>query len=165
MLGSSDTVLDRYPLRSPDRTMDEYSFIDPADLVIVNIGAVDYADSDAPADNAEAFMQKYRTLLNLIREKNGITCRILCLYASEGGYGAEIQAACSSMGGSDEGIYTLEISVEYWEDGVLSGAEMEPQEEAVRTLLDTIFEDMEAVYALSFEQSGNGMELDYKDFY
>jgi len=165
LLRNSNTVLDRYRLRSPDRAEEEYGFEETADLVIVNIGALDYAASDTPAEQADAFAQKYRALLNLIREKNGITCRILCLYASEGCYGAEIQAACAAMGGTNEGIYTLEIPAECWEDGVLSAVELEPQQEAIKALIDGIMEEIEAGYELTVEQSGSGMELDYSDFY
>ncbi|MBE6546515.1 MAG: hypothetical protein E7668_03625 [Ruminococcaceae bacterium] len=162
LLGTADTVIDRYPLRSPDRSASEqYDFSDPANLVIVNIGAVDYAASETPADNADAFAEKYRGLLNLIRAKNGMNCRILCLYSAGEGYGEQIQSVCDSM---PNGIYSMAIPADYLADGVLSAAELEPQKEALKALIDTIIEDINTVRELKAEQSGSGIEINYSEF-
>ena len=162
LFASDKTVLDRYKLRSSERSADIYDFADPADLVVVNIGAVDYAFSP---DRSAAFEKNYRALLNLIREKNGANCRILCLYSSEGGYGAEIQAVCTSMGGIGEGIYTQAIPADYLSDGVLTSAELAPQKDALKTLIESILKNINEGFKLVYEETGKGMEIDYRDFF
>ncbi len=159
LLGANNTVIDRYPLRSPDRSATEqYDFSDPADIVIVNIGAADYAVS---ANSADAFAGKYCELLNLIRAKNGMNCRILCLYSAGEGYGEQIQSVCASMA---NGVYTMAIPADYLADGVLSAAELEPQKEALKSLIDGIIEDINTVRELKAEQSGSGIEINYSEF-
>jgi len=162
LLGNTNTVLARYSLRSPNRGTDAYDFASSADLVIVNIGAVDYAASHTPADNANAFGQKYLSLLNLIRTKNGIGCRVLCLYPEGVGYGEQILAACNSLG---DGVYAMEIPDDYLADGVLTAVEMESQKQEFQTMIDEILEDINTVSSMTFEQSGIGITLKYRDFF
>lgn len=162
LLVGEKSVLDRYKLRSPDRSAEAYDFAAPADLVIVNVGTVDYA---AAPDKSNYFEKNYRSLLNLIREKNGADCRILCLYPSEMGYGAEIRSACDSLGGSGEGLYSQAIPAAYLADGVLSAAELAPMTDALEELINRIIKDKEQGSGLVYEESGKGMQIDYRDYF
>ena len=83
----------------------KYGFTRKADVVIVNIGTNDYAA------NADTFKTNFRTLLDMIQEKNGADCKILVVYnVLNDAQHAQMLAVCEEMGGADNGVYTLKLN-------------------------------------------------------
>ena len=90
-----------------DNMNEQYAFARKANLVVVNVGTVDFS-RDVGED---AFKAAYLELIEMIREKNGAVCNILCLYnAVNDTYKNAILAACEEFGGEAEGVYTFELA-------------------------------------------------------
>ena len=101
---SADAIA-QYELSSPRRDGEaKYDFARKADVVVIDLGAVDASNTSI---TAEAFSEKYVELLRTVRQKNGETCKIVCIYdSSMGEFEAVIQNACrNEMGGQTEGVY------------------------------------------------------------
>lgn len=108
LLAGERKVTENYGKTSPTRDATEsYDFGREADMVVVNIGAVDIAGDIS----AEDFASAYNDLLVNIRRKNGADCRIYCLYGVGGDkYNDAIKQSCQALGGNTAGYYTLDIT-------------------------------------------------------
>lgn len=108
LLAGERKVIDNYGKTSPTRDATaSYDFGRKADMVVVNIGAVDI-EGDV---SAEDFASAYNDLLVSIRRENGADCKIYCLYGVGGDkYNDAIKQSCQSLGGDTAGYYTLDIT-------------------------------------------------------
>ena len=86
------------------------NFVADADVVVVNIGAVDYAlaaEADSVAASEAAFAKAYKDLLVKVRAYNA-DAKILCVYgALNDGYSTQIEAVVAELGA---GYYTLALN-------------------------------------------------------
>ena len=90
-----------------DGSMD-YGFQRPADIVVINLGSVDFAGKDEKGLTGEAFQEAYINLIRAIYRKNGEKCKIYCLYNTvNDNFENEILKACELLGGEDAGLFTL----------------------------------------------------------
>ncbi|MBE6547233.1 MAG: hypothetical protein E7668_07370 [Ruminococcaceae bacterium] len=141
-----------YELASPERDADaKYGFTRKADMVVVDLGSVDAADT---ALDANAFAEKYEELLTAIRAKNGEDCKLVCLYtASMGDLSKTVQSVCrQEMGGQQDGVYLCLRNAE--------GAEFVDDLKAVAdaALAGTITER-----ELGTAENGEGMKVNLKE--
>jgi lysophospholipase L1-like esterase len=84
-----------------------YDFARKADVVVINIGTNDYWASDVSEDEFEA---AYLAFLKTVKEKNGDTCKILCLYNTMNDtYYNAIFNAVDAIGGEAEGVYVYKL--------------------------------------------------------
>lgn len=96
------------PLRD-DRNQSD--FARKADLVVINVGTNDYAHREEIGQAAESYRQVYLEFLQIVREKNGPDCKILCLYNTMNDtFAVSIIAACRDMGGEAAGVFTYEMA-------------------------------------------------------
>ena len=87
-----------------------YSFDRKPDLVVINIGTNDVYCKDEEQITEEAFRTAYRDFLNLVREKNGEDCKILCLYnAMNDTYQDVIHSIAEELGGEASGIWEYQL--------------------------------------------------------
>lgn len=103
-------VADAYLLTSP-RASAKYKFVREADVVVLNVGTMDFAaDALTDDDYAEAFQAAYLELLNTVRANNNKQTKILCVYgAINDNYATAITAAVTAFGGEAKGVYTLKL--------------------------------------------------------
>ena len=79
----------------------QYGFERKADIVVINIGTNDYIKKVGEAE----FKAAYLNILRTVREKNGDSCKILCLYnAMNDTYAGAILSAVEDFGGAIEGV-------------------------------------------------------------
>ena len=121
-------VSDAYPYASVKRDAKTlYDFENKADVTVVHVGS--------EGKNADEFSASYRSLLEMIREKNGKACRIVCVYNSSDSVAASsITAICGELGGEAAGIYAIAVSVK--DGGAMSAQEQKALADAISATLD-----------------------------
>lgn len=98
------------------RSDDEYTFGRAPDLLIIHLGANDSTNDKTSKD---AFIEKGKALINLIREGyNKSDMPVIWCYDPDEGVPAYIQEILNSFGGEEKGFYLLELewhsTDEYW---------------------------------------------------
>ena len=153
-----------YLMSSPLRDSSvQYDFERKADVVVINIGTNDYSKRGTNGIDAESFATAYKSFINVIREKNGANCKIVCLYNTMNDtFAKSIVAACYELGGISAGIYTFEM------DRAASG---HPTIAENRDYTDALEEFMKDVIAgnienpfLDSEETGDGMSAGVSQF-
>lgn len=77
-----------------------------ADIIVVNVGAEDFAKTGDDAVTAEAFASAYKSFLKDIRTKNGATCKIVCVVTSANAeLRTAVESVCTELGGDGAGYY------------------------------------------------------------
>ena len=158
-------MINGYLMASPLRNVTAmYGFERKADVVVVNIGTNDY--SHRSSITAEEFAEAYKQLIEIIKEKNGADCKIVCLYGAMNDTFAEsIISVCYKLGGNANGIYTFNM------DRAASGhptiEENAEYTKALKTLLLDVMDGkiLETKNELDTEASGDGMSVDISQFY
>ena len=158
-------MINGYLMASPLRNVTAmYGFERKADVVVVNIGTNDY--SHRSSITAEEFAEAYKQLIEIIKEKNGADCKIVCLYGAMNDTFAEsIISVCYKLGGNANGIYTFNM------DRAASGhptiEENAEYTKALKTLLLDVIDGkiLETKNELDTEASGDGMSVDISQFY
>ncbi|MBE6546675.1 MAG: hypothetical protein E7668_04460 [Ruminococcaceae bacterium] len=154
-----------YAKASPVRDAEaEYGFARKADVVVVDLGAVDAALS-ATDDTVtpEAFAERYEALLTAIRAKNGEDCKIVCVYTSAmGDFGTAVLNACRvEMGGQQEGFYSCQMAM--GEDKALDAVEREAFLTLLETVTETALEGTITERELETGENGDGLKVDFKE--
>lgn len=156
-------VADAYLLTSP-RASAKYKFVREADVVVLNVGTMDYAADVLATDDdyAEAFQAAYLELLNTVRANNNKQTKILCVYgAINDNYAAAITAAVTAFGGEAKGVYTLKLTATTAtaEEGIAfpTAAEQAAYAEAIAAKI-TAIKDVKIQYPIV---EGAGVVLDW----
>jgi len=149
------------PIRDANAT---YDFARKADMVVVDLGAVDAALS--ATDNTvtpAAFADKYEALLNTIRQKNGEDCKIVCVYTTEmGEFGMAVRNICrTEMGGQQNGIYLCQRTV--GGNGILSIPNSAIFANALRNIAETAIAGMITDRELATGENGEGFKVSFKN--
>lgn len=88
----------------------QYNFARKADIVVINIGTNDCYQKVGEAE----FKTAYLSFLKTVREKNGDSCKILCLYnAMNDTYSNAILAAVEEFGGEFNGVSVYKLDRAY----------------------------------------------------
>ena len=88
----------------------KYDFARQADMVVINIGTNDFYQKDDLGIDADDFKAAYKVFLEMVKEKNGDDCKILCVYGCmNDNFGETIKALCKEMGGADAGYYCQKL--------------------------------------------------------
>ena len=152
---SSDAIA-QYELSSPKRDSEaKHDFARKADVVVIDLGAMDAADTSI---TSEAFSEKYVELLRTIRQKNGETCKIVCLYdSSMGEFETVIQNACrNEMGGQTEGFYLCKRNAGSTDNSVTF---INSLKNIVEAAISGILTEKE----LQVGENGEGLKVDIKN--
>lgn len=152
-----------YQLASPGRSETEaYSFARKANAVVVNLGASDFAAREQEGVTAEAFAASYEAFLQLIREKNGADCKIVCIYdAYCGEFSTAITNTLSKLGGQAAGFYSCQMTSG---DGVMSVSEQAEFAVSLQTVLELALDGIITERELDTEENGDGLDISYDDF-
>lgn len=136
---------------------DGYDFARKADVVVIDLGANDMLQNVS----ATEFGTAYQAFLQLVKEKNGADCRIVCVYGIAGDtYNDAIFTAVEALGGEESGIFCVSLSV--FANGTIPTAqEHRLYEFLLKNTLDQLL-DVESG-GLSFVDQGDGDD-DYIDF-
>lgn len=154
-----------YSKASPARDTDAiYDFSRKANVVVVDLGSVDAALSATDATiTSERFAEKYEMLLDAIREKNGETCKIICVYTpGEGEFGTAIKDVCKNkMGGQSGGVYTCQRST--GANGILGIQESIDFCNKLKTYVEAAIIGKLIEGELTSETNGDGLKVSFKD--
>ena len=164
-LTSVEDVAALYAKASPVRdTSSVYAFHRKADVVVVDLGAVDVALSATSSEiTAEAFAEKYEALLTAIRQKNGEDCKIVCVYTSAmGDFATALLNVCrKEMGGQSNGFYNCQLAL--GEDSLPSAAEREAFLTLLETVIDNALDGVITEGEMGTAESGGGLSVDFKE--
>lgn len=142
----------------------EYAFTRKADLVVVDLGAVDavLSATDETVTPA-AFAEKYEALLTAIRAKNGEDCKIVCVYTSAmGDFGTAVVNTCRvELGGQPEGFYNCQMAM--GEDKALDADERAAFLTLLETIAEAALEGTITERELSTGENGEGLKVDFKE--
>ena len=156
-----------YALRSSKRDTTAYDFAKKATLVIVDLGAADYALSKTNSSvTAKAFAEKYKALIETIIDKNGTAnapCRVVCIYDSANGdFARAVTDVYAELGRQEAGIYTCQrIS---GDDGVMSNTEQADFMKRLQAVIELAKAGSITDRPMNSTENGNGMDVSYKDF-
>ena len=119
---------DAYPYASVKRdAQTPYEFENKADVTVVHIGS--------EGKSADEFYASYKALLEMIREKNGKACRIVCVYNSSDSVAASaITGICGELGGETAGVYAIGVGVK--DSGAMSTQEQKALADAISATVD-----------------------------
>jgi len=157
-----------YAQRSSERDNTAYGFDKKAKVVIVDLGAADYALSKTDSTvTAEAFAEKYQAMIETIIENNSETdspCRVVCVYdAANEAFADAVTAVYEAIGKQSAGIYVCTRNS--GEDGVMSSDE---QTAYLKVLKNTVaYAEAGMVTDKPLENGGTdgtGLSVSYKDF-
>lgn len=158
-------MINGYLLSSPLRNVTAmYGFERKADVVVINIGTNDY--SHRSSITADEFAEAYKQLIEIIKEKNGADCKIVCLYDTMNDtFAQSIISVCYKLGGNANGIYTFRL--ERAASGHPTIEENVEYTAALKTLLQDVIDGkiLETKNELDTEASGDGMSVDISQFY
>ena len=152
-------------LQTSPRAAAKYKFEREADVVVLNIGTVDYADDALSEDDYAAnFQAAYLELLNTVRASNNKQTKIICLYnACNDTYSAAILAAAQAFGGEAKGVYTVKLDATKAtaEEGIAypTAEEQAAYAEAVVAKINAV-KDVKIQYPIV---SGDGVVKDWAD--
>ena len=101
----SHTVKAEYGYVDPFASSDKvsYDFDRKANAVVLSVGGNDTCE-------AATFEQELASTFRTILQNNGSATKIYLVYESTHAYKSEILSACESFGGSNVGVYTLELT-------------------------------------------------------
>lgn len=158
-----------YGLASVERdSAAEYGFSRAADIVVIDLGSVDFAAKDEKGLTGEAFQEAYINLIRSVYRKNGEKCRIYCLYNTvNSNFEEEILKACELLGGEAAGLYTLKTDRAA---GALPTAEEQNTIAEKLTALLNETKDREVTKKIGLpdgyldnQGTGEGSDIDYND--
>ncbi|MBE6546925.1 MAG: hypothetical protein E7668_05755 [Ruminococcaceae bacterium] len=137
----------------------EHGFARKADVVVIDLGALDVENADT-----EAFTAKYKSLVDVIRAKNGEDCKIVCVYRwNFGELGNAIQTLCrETLGGQQDGVYLCQMVV--GEDLVLDATEAAEFVTTLQGVVDAAVKGIITEQELDAEESGDGLVADFNTF-
>ena len=123
-----EKIGDAYPYASVKRdAQTPYEFENKADVTVVHIGS--------EGKSADEFYASYKALLEMIREKNGKACRIVCVYnSSESVAASAITGICGELGGETAGVYAIGVGVK--DSGAMSTQEQKALADAISATVD-----------------------------
>ncbi|MBQ7347155.1 MAG: hypothetical protein IJW55_04290 [Clostridia bacterium] len=131
-----------------------------ADIVVVNVGAEDFAQTGDNAVDADAFTTAYKNFLKAVRAQNGSSCKIVCVSTSSNeALNTAIASACEALGGNQAGYYGKALTASAATNP--TAAEHAAYATELATYLNSIKDDVISLKTLDRENAGYGEEVDY----
>lgn len=138
----------------------EGNYANKADIIVVNVGAEDFAVTGDGAITAEAFAEAYTALLKNIRTKNGSACKIVCVTtASSEALRTAVANVCQQLGGESAGYFVKALTVSA--ATLPTEAEHTAYATELSAYLNSIKDITIEVNSLKDAESGAGEKVDY----
>lgn len=138
----------------------DYDFARKPDVVVVDLGAEDFVKNGTAGVDAASFEAAFSSFLKLVRQKNGNTCKIICVYnAVNDGYADQIKRVAADMGGENAGYFTLSLTRAA--GTTPTAAEQQAYADALKAKIEAIKDLTVTLSGIVAESSGDGDKLDY----
>lgn len=140
-------------------TADDYT-TNSADVVVLNVGGVDFSATGGGMIDSASFKIAYKTLLQKLREVNGAECKVVCVVtSSNAALTSAVSEVCQGLGGDQCGFYLKTLTAPTGE--IPSVAEHSAYAAELISYISSIKDKVIGPRELAKAEQGYGTEVDF----